>query len=50
MDCAANIMVFMPEAQTLLTSVVGTDTGMPAPSAICREGACPAFAGSTLPR
>ena len=38
-DCAACIMVFIPEAHTLLTVVQGTESGIPAYIAACLAGA-----------
>ncbi len=37
------------EAQTLFTVSDGTSIGIPAPTAACRAGACPAPACSTWP-
>ncbi len=45
----ASITAFMPEPQTLLTVVQGTDCGSPAPMAAWRAGAWPTPAGRTLP-
>ena len=47
--CAANIIDFIPEAQTLLTVVQGTVFGIPAYIAACLAGACPKPAETTLP-
>src|SRR6187455_272579 len=46
---AAIMMAFMPEPHILLMVVVGTPTGMPAPSAAWRAGAWPRPAGNTQP-
>src|SRR5213593_2168520 len=41
---------FMPEPQTLLMVVQGSEVGRPAASTAWRAGACPTPAGSTQPR
>ena len=41
---------FIPEAQTLLMVVHGTDVGSPAPRTACLAGAWPAPACTTLPK
>src|SRR5882672_62857 len=46
---AASMIAFIPEPHILLIVVVGTEVGRPAPSAACRAGAWPRFAGSTQP-
>ncbi len=46
---AASIRLFIPEPQTLLTVVVGTESGMPALIAAWRAGACFKPAGNTQP-
>ena len=45
----ASMTVAMPDPQTLLTVIVGTDTGRPAASTAWRAGACPTPACSTQP-
>src|SRR5688572_18931781 len=49
MDCAANMIDFMPDEQTLLMVVQGTELGRPAPSAACRAGDWPRLAERTFP-
>ena len=46
---AANIIDFIPEEQTLLTVVHGTESGIPANIAACLAGACPKPAETTFP-
>ena len=43
------MIAFMPEPHILLIVVVGTEVGIPAPSAAWRAGAWPRLAGSTQP-
>jgi len=43
------MMVFMPDAHTLLTMVHGTESGSPANKAACLSGAWPIPAGKTDP-
>ena len=50
MACAASIIAFIPEPQTLFIVVQGIDAGTPAPSAACRAGAWPRPAETTLPK
>src|ERR1051326_5465623 len=47
--CAASMMDFKPEPQTLLTVVAPTEGGSPANIAACRAGACPTPAVRTQP-
>ena len=48
-DCAASITDFIPEEQTLLIVVDGTEDGIPAFIADCLAGACPKPACTTFP-
>lgn len=50
MDCAARMMAFMPEAQTLLTVVQTVVLGRPAPRETCRAGFWPKLALRTQPK
>ena len=47
MSCAASAMASRPDRQTLLIVIDGTLIGMPAATAACRDGICPAPACST---
>ncbi|MNV96203.1 hypothetical protein D3C71_1911780 [compost metagenome] len=47
-DCAASIIAFVPDAQTLFTEVAGIN-GKPANFTAWVAGACPTFADNTLP-
>lgn len=45
-----NTIVFMPEAQTLLTLMQGTLIGIPAPREAYLAGLCPNPEGQTIPK
>ena len=47
--CQARSIVLMPEEQTLLTVMEGTDSGSPASRVACRLGTYPLPAGTTCP-
>jgi len=49
MSWSASAIASSPDRQTLLTSSEGTLIGMPALTAACRAGICPAPACSTCP-
>ena len=49
MSCAASAIASSPDRHTLLIVIDGTDIGMPAATAACRAGFCPAPAWSTWP-
>ena len=49
MVCAAIIIAYLPEAQTLFTVVQGVSVDKPANSAACLAGAWPKLALTTLP-
>ena len=49
MSCAASAIASRPDRHTLLIVMDGTDIGMPAATAACRAGFCPAPAWSTWP-
>jgi hypothetical protein len=46
---SASAIAVSPDRHTLFTVSAGTDIEMPAPTAACRAGICPAPAGSTCP-